>query len=99
MSTLPSNVTDKANESLFANILTPGSSLHPTFLLIVDGAFVVLFLVFVALAFVTSGNFHVFALMAIELCLWTSVKWFVSELKKVPVQVETERHEGKPKEE
>ncbi|CAA7260154.1 unnamed protein product [Cyclocybe aegerita] len=47
----------------------------------------------------TPGSIHVFALMAIELCLWASVKWFVSELKKVPVQVEAEQDEGKLKEE
>ncbi|KAF5387773.1 hypothetical protein D9615_000212 [Tricholomella constricta] len=74
--------------SFFANILKPGSSLSPTFLVILDGAFVSLFLVFVVLAFLTSGNLHIFALMAIELALWASVKWFVNELKNTPMPVE-----------
>ncbi|KDR83337.1 hypothetical protein GALMADRAFT_109699 [Galerina marginata CBS 339.88] len=78
--------------SFFANILTPGSSLHPTFLLVVDCAFLILLLVFVVLALLTSGNPHIFALMVIELCLWASVKWFVNELKQIPV--ETDRNDG-----
>ncbi|GLB33606.1 putative ER protein Pkr1 [Lyophyllum shimeji] len=71
--------------SFFGDILKPGSSLNPTFLAILDAAFVALFLVFVGLAFATSGNFHIFALMAIELALWASVKWFVNELKNTPI--------------
>lgn len=58
-----------------STILQPGSSLHPTFLLFVDGAFTVLLVVFLILIFLTSGNPHIFALIAIELCLWASVKW------------------------
>jgi hypothetical protein len=61
----------------FSQILKPGSSLHPTFLLIVDCAFLLLLLVFIALIFITGGNLHVFALIAIELGLWGSVKWCV----------------------
>lgn len=49
--------------------------MHPTFLLIVDGAFTFLFVVFIALAFMTAGNIHIFAMMGIELALWASVKW------------------------
>ncbi|KAF8164962.1 hypothetical protein B0H34DRAFT_217628 [Crassisporium funariophilum] len=70
--------------SFFSNILTPGSSLHPTFLALVDGAFLLLLVVFVILIVLTSGNPHIFALITIELALWASVKWFVNELKKVP---------------
>ncbi|KAF9449923.1 hypothetical protein P691DRAFT_811488 [Macrolepiota fuliginosa MF-IS2] len=66
-----------STESFLDSILQPGSSLNPTFLNILDGAFVTLFLVFVALAFVTAGNLHIFALMFIELGLWASVKWHV----------------------
>jgi len=74
--------------SFFGDMLKPGSSLNPAFLAVVDAAFVSLFLVFVGLAFVTSGNFHIFALMAIELALWASVKWFVNELKNTPVAMD-----------
>ncbi|KAH9483043.1 V-type ATPase assembly factor PKR1 [Psilocybe cubensis] len=77
--------TPAKDTPFFSNILQPGSSLHPTFLLFVDGAFSVLLVVFLILIFLTSGNPHIFALIAIELCLWASVKWFVNELKKVPV--------------
>jgi hypothetical protein len=62
-------------ESFFNNILTPGSSLHTTFLAIVDGTFASLFVILALLAFLTSGNIHIFALMLIELSLWASVKW------------------------
>lgn len=64
--------------SFFSDILTPGSSLNPTFLAILDGAFVILFLVLTTLAYLTAGNPHMFALMGIELGLWASVKWCVS---------------------
>jgi uncharacterized membrane protein len=63
------------NPSFFANILTPGSSLHPTFLLILDSAFGLLLVVLIALAFLTKGNIHIFALMGVEIILWGSVKW------------------------
>jgi hypothetical protein len=64
-------------ESFLDNILTPGSSLHPTFLVIVDGSFILLLLILTSLAILTSGNIHVLVLMAIELCLWASVKWCI----------------------
>jgi uncharacterized membrane protein len=65
------------SESFFADIIKPGSSLNPTFLLILDGAFSFLFFVLLSLAFLTSGNPHIFALMGIEIALWGSVKWYV----------------------
>ncbi|KAL4241593.1 V-type ATPase assembly factor Pkr1 [Abortiporus biennis] len=68
---------------VFSNILTPGSSLHPTFQLFLDIAFASLFFVLVGMALLTNGNLHVIALIAIEGCLWASVKWFVKELQKV----------------
>ncbi|KIM42933.1 hypothetical protein M413DRAFT_444551, partial [Hebeloma cylindrosporum] len=83
-STQPTPAPNKPAQSFLSTILQPGSSLHPTFLLIVDCAFLLLLLVFITLAFLTAGNPHVFALMGIELCLWVSVKWFVNELKNVP---------------
>ncbi|KAJ7499123.1 hypothetical protein FB451DRAFT_1204309 [Mycena latifolia] len=64
--------------SVFADILTPGSSLNPQFLLVLDVAFASLLAILLALAFLTSGNIHIFALMAIELALWASVKWYTS---------------------
>ncbi|KAF9057402.1 ER protein Pkr1-domain-containing protein [Panaeolus papilionaceus] len=73
--------SDSSSDSFFSNILTPGSSLHPTFILILDASFAALFAVLVGLLFLTSGNIHFFALIMIELCLWGSVKWFVNELK------------------
>jgi hypothetical protein len=67
----------KPEESFIATILQPGSSLNPTFLAILDGAFASLFLVLLVLALLTSGNLHVFVLLGIELSLWASVKWCV----------------------
>ena len=60
-----------------SNILTPGSSTHPTFLLILDVAFAALLFVLLGMLVLTKGNIHVFALVAIEGCLWASVKWCV----------------------
>ncbi|KIM68702.1 hypothetical protein SCLCIDRAFT_1208901 [Scleroderma citrinum Foug A] len=75
---------EPAGVGFFSLILKPGSSLHPTFLLVVDCAFTALFFVFVWLAFLTRGNIHFFVLMIIELLLWGSVKWFVQELQRLP---------------
>lgn len=38
------------------HMLTPGSSLHPTFLLLVDLAFIFLFLVLLTMAWLTTGR-------------------------------------------
>ncbi|KAL0949599.1 hypothetical protein HGRIS_009646 [Hohenbuehelia grisea] len=73
-------------DSFFANILTPGSSTQPIFLLILDVIFALLLFVLISLAYITSGNVHMIALTAIELGLWASVKWFVYELKKSNTQ-------------
>lgn len=65
-----------ADTGFLGNILTPGSSLHPTFLLILDGAFALLLCVFLGLLVLTRGNVHIFALIGIEGCLWASIKWW-----------------------
>lgn len=64
-----------AVESIIATILTPGSSLNPTFLLIVDLVLALLLGTFLVLAILTRGNIHVLVLMGIELGLWASIKW------------------------
>ena len=61
--------------SFFSDILKPGSSLNPQFLFVADLAFASLLFILLALAFITYGNIHIFALIAIELALWASVKW------------------------
>jgi len=75
------DVRDETEEpqsnSLYGSILEPGSSFNPSFLLVVDGAFVSLFVVLVALAVLTQGNVHLIFLTFIELALWASVKWYV----------------------
>lgn len=75
--TQPPSTSEEAVSQPFGFILTPGSSLHPTFLLAVDGTLACLLLVFVGLAFVASSSarIHVFALIGIELALWASIKW------------------------
>ena len=75
-----SHTSSDSGSGLIANILTPGSSLHPTFLLILDGAFALLLCVFLGLLFLTRGNIHICALILIEVCLWASVKWYVRRL-------------------
>lgn len=64
-----------AVESIITSILTPGSSLNPTFLLIVDLVLALLLGTFLVLAILTRGNIHVLVLMGIELGLWASIKW------------------------
>jgi NADH:ubiquinone oxidoreductase subunit 6 (subunit J) len=66
---------EDSQPSFLTNILTPGSSLHPTFLFILDVAFALLFITLVGLLFLTRGSVHIFALIGIEGSLWASVKW------------------------
>lgn len=72
----------ETEESFINTILKPGSSLNPTFLAVLDGAFACLFSVLLVLAFLTSGNIHVFVLLGIEFSLWASVKWCVVPWQK-----------------
>ncbi|EIW82230.1 hypothetical protein CONPUDRAFT_153112 [Coniophora puteana RWD-64-598 SS2] len=71
------------DESFFSNILAPGSSLHPTFLAIVDGSLALLLVTFIAALYFTNGSIHFIVLIVIELALWATIKWFVNELKQV----------------
>jgi len=48
-----------------------------------DLSFLGLLLTLLALLLITQGNLHVFALMLVALCLWTSVRWFVAELARM----------------
>ncbi|KAJ3790546.1 hypothetical protein GGU11DRAFT_762949 [Lentinula aff. detonsa] len=80
------HTSDLSTISFFSDMLKPGSSLHPTFLLILDVIFFTLLLTLLGLVFATAGNIHLIALTAIELALWASVKWFVYELKNAPIQ-------------
>ncbi|KAH7904453.1 hypothetical protein BJ138DRAFT_1095812 [Hygrophoropsis aurantiaca] len=86
---------EEESSSFFSNLLKPGSSLNPNFLLVVDCAFALLLVVFIISAYLTSGNAHFFVLMAIEVALWGTVKWFVDELKKLPVNSDTTEGEKK----
>jgi hypothetical protein len=62
------------DDSFLANILTPGSSLHPTFLLIVDVSLATLVLILLSLLALTR-SLHFVALVLITLALWASIKW------------------------
>ncbi|KAM5532732.1 hypothetical protein V8D89_013624 [Ganoderma adspersum] len=84
--------TEDALNSLFSGILAPGSSLNPTFLLAMDGVLAILLLVLLGLFVVTNYNFHLLFLSIVELCLWASIKWFLSELQ----QVRSQESEHKP---
>ncbi|KAF7301456.1 hypothetical protein MIND_00710900 [Mycena indigotica] len=77
-------MADNEDEGFFANILKPGSALQPQFLAVLDGAFATLLVILFALVFLTSGNLHIFVLIAIELGLWASVKWYTMHLSKLP---------------
>ena len=63
------------DSSFLSDILKPGSSLHYRFLLVLDVTFAALLAVLLSLLVFTGGNVHFFALIAIELGLWASVKW------------------------
>ncbi|KAH8118328.1 hypothetical protein DFH11DRAFT_1566839 [Phellopilus nigrolimitatus] len=88
MSALDSSSDDFVSSFL----LKPGSSLNPTFLLVLDGAFAALLCIFISLLFLLSGSLHIVALIGIELCLWASVKWFVNELKSPQSQTGGQAH-------
>lgn len=64
------------NDDFLSNILTPGSSLNPTFLFVVDGVLALLALTLVSLVIATGGNVHLIGLLFIELALWASIKWW-----------------------
>ncbi|KAJ3558656.1 hypothetical protein NM688_g791 [Phlebia brevispora] len=83
---IPEQRTSAAQPGFLSSILAPGSSLHPSFLLVLDIAFSLLLCVFLALLILTRGNVHVLILIGIETCLWASVKWFVYELKKTDTE-------------
>ncbi|KAH9894190.1 ER protein Pkr1-domain-containing protein [Cubamyces lactineus] len=92
---LPNATPESTSDGgFFSNILTPGSSLNPTFLRILDGAFALLFAVLFSLFILTRGNIHLLFLMVIECCLWASVKWFVHELQQVRLQEGTSQPNG-----
>ncbi|KAI0320632.1 hypothetical protein OF83DRAFT_1169176 [Amylostereum chailletii] len=93
----PSSFEPQSDTSFFANILTPGSSLHPTFLFILDFVLAFLAFTFVSLIVLTGGNIHVIALLVIELGLWASIKWFVHELKNAPSEEAGEAASNKKK--
>ncbi|KAL5487827.1 hypothetical protein ACEPAI_5935 [Sanghuangporus weigelae] len=77
---------DSSQDNLFSTLLKPGSSLHPTFLRVLDATFATLLAIFISLLYLLSGNVHIIFLIGIELCLWASVKWFVNELKRAQDQ-------------
>ncbi|KAF8605516.1 hypothetical protein BDV93DRAFT_521811 [Ceratobasidium sp. AG-I] len=90
---------DSGLPSVFAEILKPGSSRNPVFLLIVDGALALLLSVLLSLLYMTSGNVHIIALITIECCLWGSIKWFLHELRKAGPQEEAESSKTESKKE
>jgi len=70
------------DSDFLSNILAPGSSLNPSFLLVVDVVLALLSLTLGSLAIATGGNVHLIALLFIALALWMSIKWFVNELQR-----------------
>jgi len=76
------DASSPSDGDFFSNILAPGSSLNPTFLLVVDVVLALLSLTLGSLVIVTGGNVHLIALFFITLALWASIKWFVNELQR-----------------
>jgi hypothetical protein len=66
---------DTSGSDFLSTVLTPGSSLSPTFLLVVDGVLALLALTLISLIVVSGGSVHPIALLLIELALWVSIKW------------------------
>ena len=69
------SAADSGDNDFLSNILAPGSSLNPTFLLVVDIVLGLLSLTLGSFAIVTGGNVHLIALLFIALALWVSIKW------------------------
>ena len=61
--------------SFLSDLLKPGSSLNPSSILVLDCILGALLVVLLSLAYFTSGNGHILALIAVELALWASLKW------------------------
>jgi hypothetical protein len=70
-----SQQASSSDSDFLSNILEPGSSLNPTFLLAVDGVLALLSVTLGSLVIITGGNVHVIALLVIALALWASIKW------------------------
>ena len=66
---------DTSGNDFFSTVLTPGSSLNPTFLLVVDGVLALLALTLVSLIIAPGVSVHPITLLLIELALWASIKW------------------------
>ncbi|KZT62923.1 hypothetical protein CALCODRAFT_478821 [Calocera cornea HHB12733] len=81
--TIQNEVSDTTDQlvSFVSDILTPGSSLRPQFLLALDVVLGFLFFVFVSL-FLLTWSLHFLVLMVIVVGLWGSIKFFVAELAK-----------------
>ncbi|KZS97640.1 hypothetical protein SISNIDRAFT_481548 [Sistotremastrum niveocremeum HHB9708] len=82
-----SNATASAPDeqtSFLSDILTPGSSLQPRFLLIVDGVLSCLLVLFLTLFYISSWSIHFVVLIGIELALWASIKWVIWEVNNGP---------------
>ena len=71
---------EEQGDNFLSLLLQPGSSLNPTFLLILDGAFATLIVIFLGLLYLTQGNVHFFVLLLITICFWASVKWYAVNL-------------------
>jgi len=71
----PSPSPEDSDLDFLSNILAPGSSLNPNFLLVVDVVLALLSLTLGSLAIATGGNVHLIALLFIALALWVSIKW------------------------
>jgi ER protein Pkr1 len=76
----PSPAADSSDNDLLSNILAPGSSLNPNFLLVVDVVLALLSLTLGSLAIITGGNVHLILLLFIALALWVSIKWWAKNM-------------------
>ncbi|KAI9597366.1 ER protein Pkr1-domain-containing protein [Syncephalis fuscata] len=77
----PASGLQQFAEGLWTSIFTPGA--NSQLLLAMNVSFVALFLSLLFLLFASGFNGHVFALLAIAVCLFASVQWFVNELAAV----------------
>ncbi|TPX64281.1 hypothetical protein SpCBS45565_g06015 [Spizellomyces sp. 'palustris'] len=69
-------------EEIWNSIFTPGVNSRVQG--VMNLSFAGLLLSLTALAVATGGNMHVLALMAIAVCLFLSVQWFLRELARMP---------------
>lgn len=68
------------SEDVIDSILQPG--LNPRMYAVMNGTFVLLFLVLIFLAVLTGGDWNVILFLAMNVALFGAINWFLVEIQK-----------------